>query len=211
MAATRLHQGRRSHLGCGRRQFARDHRVGETAGFVRAVAKRFVGRVAAAAQADGSAAGEPEGVAGGVNDLKLALNANRAVAEHGDFGWHAVFRISKTGAHGGGAARDGAILGIRRRTMATLDWLQCPAVESIPGKVSGAWVFRTDCVLTVHRLQYRRKFSSTLIITATGVLPSFIAGLNLYWRTASKAFSSSPMPSERITRGFCGFPRSEEY
>ena len=25
--------------------------------------------------------------------------------------------------------------------MATLDWSQCPAVESIPGKVSGAWVF----------------------------------------------------------------------
>ena len=23
-----------------------------------------------------------------------------------------------------------------------LDWSQCPAVESIPGKVSGAWVFR---------------------------------------------------------------------
>jgi uncharacterized protein (DUF433 family) len=26
--------------------------------------------------------------------------------------------------------------------MAPLDWSQCPAVESIPGKVSGAWVFR---------------------------------------------------------------------
>jgi len=25
---------------------------------------------------------------------------------------------------------------------ATLDWSQCPAVESIPGKVGGAWVFR---------------------------------------------------------------------
>ena len=25
--------------------------------------------------------------------------------------------------------------------MALLDWSQCPAVESIPGKVSGAWVF----------------------------------------------------------------------
>jgi uncharacterized protein (DUF433 family) len=25
---------------------------------------------------------------------------------------------------------------------AILDWSQCPAVESIPGKVSGAWVFR---------------------------------------------------------------------
>jgi len=26
--------------------------------------------------------------------------------------------------------------------MANLDWSQCPAVESIPGKRSGAWVFR---------------------------------------------------------------------
>jgi uncharacterized protein (DUF433 family) len=26
--------------------------------------------------------------------------------------------------------------------MASLDWSQCPAVESIPGKVSGAWVFK---------------------------------------------------------------------
>ena len=26
--------------------------------------------------------------------------------------------------------------------MAGLDWSQCPAVESIPGKVSGAWVFK---------------------------------------------------------------------
>jgi uncharacterized protein (DUF433 family) len=26
--------------------------------------------------------------------------------------------------------------------MAALDWSQCPMVESIPGKVSGAWVLR---------------------------------------------------------------------
>ena len=26
--------------------------------------------------------------------------------------------------------------------MASLDWSQCDAVESIPGKVSGAWVFK---------------------------------------------------------------------
>jgi len=26
--------------------------------------------------------------------------------------------------------------------MANIDWSQCPAVESIPGKVSGAWVFK---------------------------------------------------------------------
>jgi uncharacterized protein (DUF433 family) len=28
------------------------------------------------------------------------------------------------------------------KNMTTLDWSQCPAVESIPGKVSGAWVFK---------------------------------------------------------------------
>ena len=32
--------------------------------------------------------------------------------------------------------------GKRKRNMANLDWSQCPAVESIPGKVSGAWVFK---------------------------------------------------------------------
>ena len=26
--------------------------------------------------------------------------------------------------------------------MASLDWSQCPAVESVPGKVSGAWMFK---------------------------------------------------------------------
>jgi hypothetical protein len=28
------------------------------------------------------------------------------------------------------------------RTMASLDWSQCPVVESIPGKMSGAWVLK---------------------------------------------------------------------
>lgn len=26
--------------------------------------------------------------------------------------------------------------------MAALDWSHCPAVESVPGRLSGAWVFR---------------------------------------------------------------------
>jgi uncharacterized protein (DUF433 family) len=30
----------------------------------------------------------------------------------------------------------------RRLVMSALDWSQCPEVESTPGKVSGAWVFR---------------------------------------------------------------------
>ena len=40
--------------------------------------------------------------------------------------------------------------------MATLDWSQCPAVESIPGKVSGAWVFkgtRTPVALVFENLE----------------------------------------------------------
>lgn len=28
--------------------------------------------------------------------------------------------------------------------MATLDWSQCPAVESVPDRRSGAWVFRNS-------------------------------------------------------------------
>jgi uncharacterized protein (DUF433 family) len=38
----------------------------------------------------------------------------------------------------------GAYSGRRKgaQTMASLDWSQCPAIESIPGKVSGAWVFK---------------------------------------------------------------------
>ena len=40
--------------------------------------------------------------------------------------------------------------------MAMLDWSQCPAVESIPGKVSGAWVFkgtRTPVALVFENLE----------------------------------------------------------
>ena len=28
--------------------------------------------------------------------------------------------------------------------MANLDWSQCPAVESVPGRRSGAWVFKNS-------------------------------------------------------------------
>src|SRR5262249_54354709 len=31
---------------------------------------------------------------------------------------------------------------VKEQVMANLDWSQCPAVESVPGKVSGAWVLK---------------------------------------------------------------------
>ena len=40
--------------------------------------------------------------------------------------------------------------------MASLDWSLCPAVESIPGKVSGAWVFkgtRTPVAIVFENLE----------------------------------------------------------
>ena len=40
--------------------------------------------------------------------------------------------------------------------MAPLDWSQCPAVESLPGKVSGAWVFkgtRTPVAIVFENLE----------------------------------------------------------
>ena len=40
--------------------------------------------------------------------------------------------------------------------MPSLDWSQCSAVESIPGKVSGAWVFkgtRTPVAIVFENLQ----------------------------------------------------------
>jgi uncharacterized protein (DUF433 family) len=40
--------------------------------------------------------------------------------------------------------------------MASLDWSQCPVVESVPGKVSGAWVFtgtRTPVAIVLDNLE----------------------------------------------------------
>ena len=41
----------------------------------------------------------------------------------------------------GGAGRE-QVMNEGSKNTATLDWARCPAVESIPGKVSGAWVAR---------------------------------------------------------------------
>jgi len=41
-------------------------------------------------------------------------------------------------------------------SMAVLDWAQCSAVESVPGKVSGAWVFkgtRTPVAIVFENLE----------------------------------------------------------
>src|ERR1700722_7452435 len=68
--------------------------------------------------------------------------------------------------------------------------------------VCGFWL---GTLVRFRDFQYSRKSTSTVIQTGTG-FPSFFAGLNLYLRTASSAFSSSPMPSDRVTRALRGLP-----
>jgi hypothetical protein len=43
--------------------------------------------------------------------------------------------------------------------LAALDWSQCPDVESIPGKVSGAWVFKTIGSISARSRFTERPFS----------------------------------------------------
>src|ERR1017187_8818718 len=51
-------------------------------------------------------------------------------------------RGGRRGDHRASSRGRGVILEGGDPTMANLDWSQCPAVESILGKRSGAWVFR---------------------------------------------------------------------
>ncbi len=45
--------------------------------------------------------------------------------------------------------------------MANLDWSQCPAVESVPGRLSGAWVFR-DTRMPVASVFENLEYGSTI-------------------------------------------------
>jgi hypothetical protein len=69
----------------GRRKIAGRDGVAKTGGLVRAIAKRLVVGMAAAAQGDRGASSQAEGAAGGVDDLEVAFHANRAVGVDSDF------------------------------------------------------------------------------------------------------------------------------
>ena len=45
--------------------------------------------------------------------------------------------------------------------MAILDWSQCPAVESVPGRLSGAWVFR-DTRMPVSSIFENLEYGSSI-------------------------------------------------
>ena len=80
--------------------------------------------------------------------------------------------------------------------MANLDWSQCPVLESIPGKVSGAWVFRGTRVpvsailrnLTLPLDQLLEDYPSVTRAQIETVL-DFLAS------SADPVFSSEPSPA----------------
>ena len=77
--------------------------------------------------------------------------------------------------------------------MAILDWSQCPAVESIPGKVSGTWVFR-DTRLPVATTVSVALLPAVTVCDCGGVV---IAGAVLTVRVAAVV---STLPKELKAR-----------
>ena len=69
---------------------------------MRAVAKRLVGALPAAAEGNDGASGKAEGGSRGVEDLKFAFDPDGTVVQNSNFGWH-----SRGWYHGGNVERAG--------------------------------------------------------------------------------------------------------
>lgn len=61
--------------------------------------------------------------------------------------------------------------------MAALDWSQCPAVERIPGKVGGAWVFKGTRLPVVTIVENLEDLSVEEVIEQFDVTREQIAGV----------------------------------
>src|ERR1019366_41506 len=72
----------------GRGKLAGGDGVVEAGARVGAVAEGFVGGLAATAERNDGTAGQPEGGAGGVQNLEVAFDTDGPVAENGDFSGH---------------------------------------------------------------------------------------------------------------------------
>ena len=77
--------------------------------------------------------------------------------------------------------------------MAALDWSQCPAVESVPGRLSGAWVFR-DTRMPVSTVFLNLEAGSTIdeIIEQFDVTREQI---NAVLEFAARSLEAVPVPA----------------
>ena len=76
--------------------------------------------------------------------------------------------------------------------MASLDWSQCPAVESIPGKRSGAWVFK-DTRMPVSTVFENLESGATIkeVMEWFGVTPEQVIAVLEF---AARSLDAPPVP-----------------
>lgn len=63
----------------------------------------------------------------------------------------------------------------------SLDWSQCPAVESVPGKVSGAWVLRGT--RTPVKTSFENLEAGMSIEEVTEQFPDHTSRSKVLWRS----------------------------
>jgi uncharacterized protein (DUF433 family) len=78
--------------------------------------------------------------------------------------------------------------------MASLDWSQCPAVESVPGKLGGAWVLRGT------RLPVATVFENLADLSIEEVMEQFDVTREEIKSLLEFAARSSEMPPSHLPR-----------
>jgi uncharacterized protein (DUF433 family) len=78
-----------------------------------------------------------------------------------------------------------------------LDWSKCPALESIPGKVSGAWVFRGTRVPASAILKNLKHLNLDQLAEEYPSVPreQMEAVLDFVARSADPVFLGEPVPA----------------
>jgi uncharacterized protein (DUF433 family) len=79
--------------------------------------------------------------------------------------------------------------------MATLDWSQCPAVESIPGKRSGAWVFKETRMPVATVFENLEDMSVEEVMDQFDVTREQIAAVLEFVAQSLKVPAPTPAPS----------------
>ena len=77
--------------------------------------------------------------------------------------------------------------------MAALDWSQCPAVESIPGKVRGAWVFKGTRLPVANVIENLEDLSIDEVIEQFDVTREYIAAVLSSWLRSCAPTWSPPV------------------
>jgi uncharacterized protein (DUF433 family) len=87
----------------------------------------------------------------------------------------------------------------REKDMAVLDWAQCPAVESIPGKVSGAWVFRDTRLPVATVIENLEDLSMEEVMEQFDVTREQIAAVLDFVAQSLRASEPEPLSSNAHT------------